>query len=399
VTSGRGRVAVTGYARTPFGRFGGALRGIPLPALGALPVRAALARAGVEPEAVDEVALGVNFPAPERSVARQVSLRAGLPERCVAYTVDRACCSSLAAISLASRGLVAGDTSVAVAGGAENLSRIPYFLTGMRWGVRRGPVELADLAVVSCPHTGIPRAVQAGAEAAAFGIGRDEQDEWALCSQQRYAQALAAGAFDDEIEPVDALDEDGAPVALGRDEPPRPGTTLEKLSALKTVYGSASVTAGNAPDLSSGASALVLTTEAHASAPLATLEGFSLVSGDPQKIASMPAEAARLALERSGLTIDEVDLIEINEAFAAVPLVTTLVLAGGDRERARRLRERTNVNGGAIAIGHPTGATGARLAMTAIAELRRRGGGAGLVTICGGIGEAEALIVRVGDGR
>jgi acetyl-CoA C-acetyltransferase len=366
-------------------------------------VVAALERAGADPAAVDEVAVGVNFPAPERSVARQVQLRAGLPEECVAYTVDRACCSSLAAISLASRGLRTGDTALAVAGGAENLSRIPYFLTGMRWGVRRGPVELADLAVVACPHTGVPRAVQAGVEAAEHGIGREEQDEWALRSQQRYASAHAAGAFAAELVSVDTLDEDGREVRLDADEPPRPATTLDKLAALATVYGSPSVTAGNAPDLSSGASAIVLASAERVRSdrlePKAWLEGFTLVSGHPQKVASMPAVAARGALRRAGVGIDELDVIEINEAFAAVPLVTTLVLADGDQRRAETLRERTNVNGGAVAIGHPTGATGARLVMTAIGELQRRGGGTGLVTICGGVGEAEALVVRVGDRR
>ncbi len=188
----------------------------------------------------------------------------------------------------------------------------------------------------------------------------------------------------------------------------RPDTTIEKLAKLKTVYGSATVTAGNAPGLNTGASAMVLMSpeeaERRGKQPLATLVSWAMASGHPDRIASIPAESARLALEKAGLTVDGVDLIEINEAFAAVPLLSTLSMAGGDRERAEALRAKTNVNGGAIAVGHPTGATGARLVMTLIYELRRRRDAAGdarpyygVATICGGVGEAEAIVVRVGD--
>jgi acetyl-CoA C-acetyltransferase len=398
VTTATPRVYVTGYARTPFGRFGGPLRRIPLPELGAIPARAALARAAVEAGEVDELALGVNFPGQERSVARQVLLRAGIPAERVAYTVDRACCSSLAAISMSARALALGETDVAVAGGAENLSRVPFFLTDMRWGNRLGAITLTDQLVVACPHTGVPRAVQASREAAEFGIGREEQDAWASRSQDRYADAAAAGAFDAELLTVRVSDERGRETVVERDEPPRPDTTREALAKLPTVNGSATVTAGNAPDLSTGATALVLVSERRlerdGGEPLASIEGWSLASGEPQKIASMPAQAARKALARAGLELSDIDLIEVNEAFAAVPLVTTRVLAGGDPALEDELRARTNVNGGSIAIGHPTGATGARLVMTLISELRRRGGGTGLVTICGGVGEAESMIVR-----
>ena len=379
-------IAVTGYARTPFGRFGGALRDVRLPVLGAAAVQAALARSGAAGEAVDEVVIGVNFTGSERSVARQVALRAGVPDDRNAFTVDRACCSSLAAITLASRGLRLGDTKVAVAGGVENLSRVPYFLENMRWGQRLGDVTLTDQLVVSCPHTGVPRAVQAADEAAEYGIGREEQDAWAWRSQQRYAAALAEGVFDDEIVALDELD---------HDEVPRPDTDLAALAALATVNGSATVTAGNAPNLSTGAAALVLATTDVDAPVKATLQGWSMASGHPQMIASMPARAARLALQRCGLALDDIDLIEVNEAFAAVPLVTTMELAGRDEVLAKDLRERTNVTGGAIAIGHPTGATAARLVLTAVNQLTRRGGGTALVTICGGVGEAEAVVVRV----
>jgi acetyl-CoA C-acetyltransferase len=395
-------VVLLAAARTPFGKFGGALRDLPIPQLGAIAVGAALGRAHVPSEVVDEVAIGVNFPGAERSVARQVLLAAGLPEERVAFTVDRACCSSLAAITLASRGLRLGDTTVAVAGGADNLSRVPFFVQDLRWGKRLGGIELADQLVVSCPYTGVPRAVQAATEAAEFGIGREEQDEWALRSQRRYEEARSAGRFDKEIVHVDTT-VDGRPVRLEADEPPRPDTTLEGLARLRTVNGSATVTAGNAPDLSTGASAVVLASSSYArnveTEGLATLRGWSMASGHPQRIASIPAEAAMLALKKANLELADVDLIEINEAFAAVPLVSTAVLAGGDSGLLRDLRDRTNVNGGAVAIGHPTGATAARLVMTSIFELHRRGGGTALVSICGGVGEAESVVVEVTEAQ
>jgi acetyl-CoA C-acetyltransferase len=394
-----GAVYVVGYARTPFGRFGGALKTVDLPHLGAAAVMAALERASVTPEQIDEVAFGVNFPGGDRSIARQVQLHAGIPDDKASYSVDRACCSSLAAITLASRGLRLGDTRYAVAGGVENLSRVPYFIEEARFGQRLGDIVLTDQLVVSCPYTGVPRAVQASDEAATYGVGRSEQDEWACRSQEAYAAALATGFFDDEIAPFSWEGPDGTTVALDHDEPPRPDTSVAALGRLRTVNGSSTVTAGNAPDLSSGASALVLAGDASDPGvqPLARLEGWSMAAGDPQHIASMPAVAGRLALQRTGLQLDDIDVIEINEAFAAVPLVSTLVLASGDPVEAKRLRDRTNMNGGAVAIGHPTGATAGRLVMTTINQLRRAGGGTGLVCICGGVGEAEAVVVRVSD--
>ncbi|HEV3329121.1 MAG TPA: thiolase family protein [Acidimicrobiales bacterium] len=391
-------VHVVGQARSPFGRFGGSLRTLSLPELGAHAAKAAMRRAEVDPTEVDEVVVGVNFPGSDRSVARQVQLAAGIPEDRRSYTVDRACCSSLAAINAASRSIRLGDARTAVAGGVENLSRVPYFLETARFGQRLGDVVLADQLVVSCPYSGVARAVQASTEAAAYGIGRDEQDAWACRSQERYAAALARRCFDDEVAPISMPDANGRTIELAVDEVPRPTTTLDALSELPTVYGSETVTAGNAPDLSTGSAMLVLSGEPlDERTSLAAIVGWAAAAGDPQHIASMPAVAGQLALKQAGITVEDVDVIEVNEAFAAVPLVTTLVLAAGSPDGAARLRERTNPNGGSIAIGHPTGATAARLVMAAVGELRRRGGGLGLVTICGGIGEAEAVVVRVDD--
>jgi acetyl-CoA C-acetyltransferase len=254
--------------------------------------------------------------------------------------------------------------------------------------------------------TGKPRAVQAGEEAAEFNVSREEQDRWAFRSHQNYFKAKELGKFKDEMMSIEVPQDRGAPLLFSDDESPRSDSTLEKLAKLPTVYGSSTVTAGNAPGLNTGATALVLMSRKEAQRrnkqPLATLTGWAMASGHPDRIASIPAEAARLALDKTGMTIDAIDLIEINEAFAAVPLVSTLAMVGRDLKKAEAIRAKTNVNGGAIAIGHPTGATGARLILTLIYELRRRRRDAGetrpyygLATLCGGLGEAEAVIVKV----
>jgi acetyl-CoA C-acetyltransferase len=403
-------VVIISAVRSPFGKFGGTLKDFTLPKLGGLVVAEAIRRAGLDPADVDEVATGVNLPGADRSIARQVLIEAGIPPTRVAYTVDRACCSSLAAITLASRSIRVGDARIAVAGGTENMSKVPYFLTDARWGQRLGDVTLKDQLVIACPMTGKPRAVQAGEEAVEYGISREEQDRWAVRSHHNWASAREACKFKDELMPIEVRQERGAPLIFTEDESPRPDTSLEKLAKLPLIYGSPTVTAGNAPGLNTGASALVLMSgeeaERREKQPLATLLGWSMASGHPDRIASIPAESARLALEKAGLTIDDMDLIEINEAFAAVPLVSTLIMASGDPNKAEEIRARTNVNGGAIAIGHPTGATAARLVMTLMYELRRRRLAAGdtrpyygLATLCGGIGEAEAVIVKVDGGE
>ncbi len=400
-------VVIVSSARSPFGRFGGPLRDFSLPELGGLVYAEAIRRAGIDGADIEEVATGVNLPGADRSIARQVLIESDIPPNRVAYTVDRACCSSMAAVTLAARSIRIGDVTVAAAGGTENMSKVPYFLTEQRWGARLGDVTLKDQLVIACPMTGKPRAVQAGEEAVEYGITREEQDAWAVRSHANYFAAHEEGRFDDELLTIEIPQRKGDPVVVDQDEGPRPGTTMEKLAKLPLIYGSPTVTAGNAPGLSTGSSAMVLMSRAEAEArqiaPLATIVSSAMASGHPDRIASIPAESARLALDKAGLTIDDIAVIEINEAFAAVPLVATLRMAEGDRDRAEAIRARTNVNGGAIALGHPTGATGARLVLTLVNELRRRYAASdgstplyGLATLCGGIGEAEATIVRVG---
>ena len=399
-------VAVISAVRSPFGKFGGALKDFSLPELGGMVMAEAISRAGIEGEDVEEVATGVNLPGADRSIARQVLIESGIPPNRVAYTVDRACCSSMAAVNMGSRSIRLGETKIALAGGVENMSRVPYYLTDLRWGNRLGDINLKDQLIIACPMTGRPRALQAGEEAVEFNVTREEQDAWALRSHQNYFKAKEACYFQDELMSIEVPQRKGDPLVVTDDESPRTDTTIERLARLRTIYGSPTVTAGNAPGLSTGASALVLMSPEEAKKrdrkPLAHLIAWAMASGHPDKIASIPAEGARLALEKAGMSIDDIDLIEINEAFAAVPLVSTLIMAGRDKDKAEAIRARTNVNGGAIAIGHPTGATGGRLITTLIHELRRRQQASdedrpfyGLVTICGGIGEAESVIIKV----
>jgi acetyl-CoA C-acetyltransferase len=401
-------VVVIGAVRSAFGKFGGVLKDFSLPKLGGPVVAEAIRRADISPEDVEEVALGVNLPGADRSIARQVLVEAKIPTDRVAYTLDRACCSSMVAINMASRSVRLGEAKVTIGGGVENMSKVPYFLTDTRWGHRLGDIHIKDQLVISCPMTGKPRAVQAGEESVEYNVSREEQDCWAVRSHHFYGKAREANKFKDELMTIEVTQERGAPIAFADDESPRPETTYEKIAKLPLIYGSPTVTAGNAPGLSTGAAALVLTSKAEAKLrgkkPLATLMGWAMASGHPDRIASIPAEAARIALEKTGMTIDDIDVLEINEAFAAMPLVSTLILAGKDRMKAEAIRAKTNVNGGAIAIGHPTGATGARLVTTTIFELRRRRAADstkrpyyGLVTICGGVGEGEAVIVKVDE--
>jgi acetyl-CoA C-acetyltransferase len=281
----------------------------------------------------------------------------------------------------------------------EAMSQVPLVARGVRWGTRLGGVMLEEPLMMRNPIVNVPIAVGVGEVALDHGIDRAQQDEWALQSHRRYFAALGAGKFRDEIAPWARTEKDGSITEVVGDESPRPDTSLEKLGRLPPVYGGKTVTAGNAPGLSDGASALILMSrerqEALRLTPLATLLCHVNTAGEPLSSPYMPALSIKKALARTGVGLKELKRIEINEAFAAVPLVSTQVLAGGDKQEAARLAAITNVNGGAVAIGHPTGASGARLVMTLIYELRRLGGGLGAAAICGGFGQSDAVIVRV----
>jgi acetyl-CoA C-acetyltransferase len=398
-------VVVVSAVRTPFGKFGGVLKDIPSIELGAMVIQEALRRVNVKGEEVDETYYGTALPAEvalETDVpARQATLKAGMPADSVSLTIDRACCSSLAAVRLGFRAIKAGEIEGALGVGAENMGRAPYMVPDIRWGKRLGHIQLLDGLFELGYKEFNPVSVDAGEVALEYGIAREDQDRWAYESQMRYAKAFSEGKFKigEELMRVEIPRKKGPPIIVERDEFPKPDTTIEKLSRLPLVYGSPTVTAGNAPGLDTGASAILIMSEKKAEKkglkPLGKIISMVATASSPRLIAAIPGFTIQRALENARMVPDQIDLIEINEAFAAMPLVSLKILAAGDPEKMRLLLEKTNVNGGAIAIGHPVAASGARILMTLIYELRRRGGGRGVVSICGGLAQGEGAVVQV----
>jgi acetyl-CoA C-acetyltransferase len=402
-------VVIVDGLRTPFGRFGGVLKYVLSMDLAVHVLKELVKRNSLNPSVVDEVYYGTCIPA-EYAIynnvpARQVTLMAGFPEDSISLTIDRACCSSMTAVRLGYQSIKAGVSKIVIAAGAENMSNTPLIACAkkVRWGNRLGPIELEDvLWELGYGRAGFaPVATDCGQVAVEFGVSRAEQDEWSLRSHVNWYRAYEAGKFKvgEEIVPLDIPQQGGDPIQLDRDEAPREHTSLERLSKLKTIYGSPTVTAGNAPGMSSGASAILLmsrrTAEESNYRPLATIEAVQCAAGQPKYMACIPAIAIEKIFDRSGHKIEDMDLIEINEAFAAVTLVSLKMLAKNDPEKYAALKEKTNVNGGAVAIGHPVGASGARITMTLMYELMRRGGGRGVAGICGGLSQGEALLLKV----
>lgn len=384
-------VHVLGYARTPFGRFQGALRGFAPPELGALAMRAALADAGVAASAVEAAYCGIGLLAGgELASARLAVMAAGLPEHTPSFAVDRACCSGMTAVGLAAKDIRLGEADIVLAGGYDVLSRTPYLAPRAppRWP---GDLALRDPLVFRLAAHDKAIARYTGEEALAAGVTREAQDAWALQSHRRWQAAEAAGAFAGERFAVDG--------ALATDEGPRADASLEALAKLPPLYDSPTVTAGNAPGLSDGAAFLVLAS-AHAAerlgvAPRARLLAYAQVADGPTRGTSTPALAIEQALARAGRMLPDLTALEINEAYAATPLVSTLKLARGDEALAADLRLRTNAKGGAVAIGHPLGASGARLVMTLAETLRGATRPAlGAAAICGGFGQGDALLLE-----
>ena len=389
---------VLGAARTPIGRFGGGLLRLRATDLGAVAIRAALERAGVRPEQVDEVIMGHVIGAGTGQItARQAAVAAGVPMTVPATTLNKVCLSGMAAIAAADRSLRLGETAVAVAGGMESMSNAPYLAPAARWGARLGDAALVD----SLQHDGLWCAFDqrtmgesSDLKNADLGISRAEQDEWAAESHRRAAEAGASGLLDREIAPVEVAQKRGSPVTVTRDEGVRPGTTAESLAGMPPAFTEGgTITAGNASQISDGAAALVLASGAAAEAagltPRAEILAYGQIGGADPTLHERPAEAIEVALKLAGLTVADLDVIEINEAFAAVALWSARML---DLDPAQ-----VNPNGGAVALGHPIGCTGARLAVSLINELQRRGGGVGAAALCGGGGQGDALIIRVPD--
>ena len=403
---GKNDIVMVSAVRTPFSRFDTAMADIPSIDLGVMVMKEVIQRVGVKPEEVDEINYGSCIPAEvalETDVpARQATLLAGFPAENISLSLDRACCSSLTTLRLGILAIRAGEAVIVMSVGSENMPRTPHLAPGLRKGNRIGHIRLIDcLFELGYTAKGFnPVAVDAGEMALEQGVTRQMQDAWALQSQERYAKAYAAGKFriGEELTPVVLPQKRGNPIVIEKDESPRE-TTMEALAKLKPIYGSPTVTAGNAPPISAGASAILCMTRAEALKrglqPLATVVTSVAMATAPRQIAQIPAYTIQKALGKAGLSIGDMALIEINEAFAAMPLVSTKILAGGDEGQWKALQEKTNVNGGAIAIGHPVGASAGRIAMTLAYELRRRGGGYGVASICGGLAQGEAVILKV----
>ena len=388
---------VVSAARTPFGAFAGGLKDFSATDLGGIAIKEAVARAGLKGPEIDNVSMGMVVQAGAGQIpSRQATVKAGLPVEVPSETVNKVCASSLRAVNLADSFIRAGDAEIAVAGGMESMSNAPYLLDRARWGYRLGDGKLVDAVVwdgLWCSFGGCHMGSYGSIVAAEYEITREEQDAWAYRSHQRALKATNEGRFSEEIVPVEVPQKKGPRLRVERDESIRPDTTLEKLAELKPAFDrDGTVTAGNAPGLSDGASALVLMSRERAEklgVPiLATIVGQGQVSEEPKYIHTVPARAGLKALKKAGLRVDDLALIEINEAFAAVTL-TSIKIGGFDPEKV-------NVNGGAVALGHPIGASGGRILMTLVYELRRRGGGYGLAAICSGGGQGEATVVRVG---
>jgi 3-oxoadipyl-CoA thiolase len=390
VTDAARRAVILSAVRTPVGRYGGALSGVRPDDLAALVVRAAVDRAGVPEEQIEDVWLGCANQAGEdnRNVARMAVLLAGLPESVAGVTVNRLCASGLAAIAGAAHAVIAGDGDLFVAGGVESMSRAPLVTAKPERAFPRGDSTLYDTTLgwrFPNPRLEERFPLESMGEtgenvAERWSVSREDQDAFALRSHERWAAAAAAGRFDGELVPVgDAV----------RDEHPRPDTSLEKLAALKPAFGSdGTVTAGNASGINDGAAAVVIASEEKARelgiAPLGTFVASAVAGVDPRVMGIGPVPAVRKLLERTGLTVADLDLVELNEAFASQSLAVVREL-GLDEEKV-------NVNGGAIAVGHPLGMSGARLAVRLLHELRRRGGRYGIATLCVGVGQGQAAL-------
>ncbi|MGO9137476.1 MAG: thiolase family protein [Syntrophales bacterium] len=399
-------IVMVSAVRTPFSKFDSAMADIPSIDLGVMVMKEVIERVKIKPEEVDDISYGSCVPAEvalELDVpARQATLLAGFPADNISVSLDRACCSSLTCLRLGVRAIKAGEAEIVMAVGAENMPRTPHLAPGLRKGVRLGHIKLIDcLFELGYGAKGFnPVAKDAGEVAVEYGVTREMQDAWALGSQEKYAKAYAEGKFKigEELMPVVIPQKKGDPIVIEKDESPRK-TSMEALAKLKPIYGSPTVTAGNAPPISAGASAILIMTSKKAKEkglkPLATIVTVAASATVPREIAVIPAYTIQKALKQAGLTLDDMKLIEINEAFAVLPLVATKILANNDEKKWKELQAKTNVNGGAISIGHPVGASAARITMTLAYELKRRGGGYGVAAICGGLAQGEAVIIKV----
>ncbi|WP_053364018.1 acetyl-CoA C-acetyltransferase [Bacillus sp. FJAT-27251] len=386
---------IVSAVRTAIGSFNGSLKNISAPELGAVVIKGALEKAGLGPDQVDEVILGNVLQAGlGQNPARQAALKAGLPETVSSMTINKVCGSGLKAVHLAVQAIVAGDAEVVVAGGMENMSQAPYLLKNARDGFKMGDQKLVDSMISDglwCAFNDYHMGMTAENLCAKYEIGREEQDQFSAWSQEKAAKAIAEGKFKEEIIPVKIPQRKGDPIVFDVDEYPKKGTTAEKLAGLRAAFKKdGSVTAGNASGINDGAAVLVVMSRKKAEElglkPLVTIKGNASAGVDPSIMGIGPVEAVKKALNKAGMTMEEIELIEANEAFAAQSLAV-------DRELNFN-KEILNVNGGAIALGHPIGASGARVLVTLIHEMQRRKAKTGLATLCIGGGQGVATVVE-----
>jgi acetyl-CoA C-acetyltransferase len=387
---------ITGIARTPLGRFGGVYTSLRAVDLGARAIGSALERSGLSPERVDEVVFGHVIQAGAGQItARQAAVAAGIPMTVPATTINKVCLSGMSAIGIADKAIRLGEASFVVAGGMESMSTAPYLLPTARWGARMFDTTLVDAMThdgLWCAFDGCTMGESSDRKAKQLGIGREEQDSWAAASHARAAQATASGGFADEITPVTVPARKGEAMVVETDEGIRDDATIDALGALRPAFDAdGSITAGNASQISDGAASLVLADADAADAAglpvLGRIVAYGQVAGPDATLHERPAEAIQAALKRAEMTVSDLDLVEINEAFASVALWSTRMLD--------LPHEMVNVHGGAVALGHPLGATGARIVVSLVNALRLRGGGVGAAALCGGGGQGDALIVEV----
>jgi acetyl-coA C-acetyltransferase len=388
-------VVIVAAVRTPIGSFGGSLKDISTVDLGSLVIKNAIERAGLEPEQVDEVIMGNVLGAGlGQNVARQMSVHAGVPVTVPAFTINKVCGSGLKAVQLAVQAVLCGDAEVVVAGGAENMSQAPYILPNQRWGSRMGNATVVDTMLRDGLTDGFEdyhMGITAENVAEQYGITREDQDSFALQSQKRAVAAVESGRFKEEIIPVEIPQRRGEPLVFDMDEFPRKDVSLEGLSKLRPAFQKdGSVTAGNSSGINDGAAAVVVMSAEKAKElgvpVLATIKSYASAGLDPKVMGCGPIYASRKALEKAGLTVADLDLVESNEAFAAQACAV-----------AKELNldlEKVNVNGGAISLGHPIGASGCRILVTLLHEMQKRDAKRGLVTLCIGGGMGTALIVE-----
>jgi acetyl-CoA C-acetyltransferase len=398
-------VVIVAAARTPFGRFGGSLINIDYFELGAIPMREVIKRSGIKPNLVNEVFWGVGDTSACRDVftpvaARQSLIKAGLPHETVSISFDMACVSAMHAVKLAAMEMAAGEIDCAIAGGATSFGQSPLIVRGVRHsGFRMGNVIMEDPLLALGYKDFNPVSVDTDNVAAEYGFTRQDQDIFAARSHQNYEKAWKAGKFKDEMIPMTLPQPKGDPKVLDIDEQFRAGTTVEGLAKLKPIYNTKMITAGNAPGLNDGATAILLMTRKKAKElglkVLAQVIASTSVAINASRMPEGPGFAMMKALEKANLKWDDMKIMEINEAFAAVPLVSMKVAAKGDDKLYKSLYDKMNPLGSAIAIGHPNTATGARIIMNLMYELHRIGGGYAIGSLCGGLAQADACIIKV----